>query len=170
MAVSIDPASAPDWAPPRSARSRSTRPSRAGSGHSCRFLVSIALTRSPSTALLVLLSAATGAPLVASDLHGRPRWPHRSVVIEIACCGQLCQLLGSSIGCRLSKTCPPRRGLGDIVDRGLALLHALEERSPRRRLNVVELRASNCLWVDEPLVVRPTKRGEDGEGFDVRAL
>src|SRR5947207_2684480 len=95
---------------------------------------------------------------------------HRAVVIETAFCGERYPLLGSSIGCKLSKTCPPRRGLGDIIDRGLAVLHALEERSPRRRLNVVELRACNCLWVDEPLVVRPTKGGEDGQGFDVRAL
>jgi hypothetical protein len=52
----------------------------------------------------------------------------------------------------------------------MALLHALEDCSPRRRFNVVELGTSNYLWIDESLVVRPTKIGKDVEGFDIRAL
>ena len=52
----------------------------------------------------------------------------------------------------------------------MAVLHGLEEVSPRRRLNVVEFRASNHLRVDEPFVVRAAKLGKDAEGFDVRAL
>ncbi len=52
----------------------------------------------------------------------------------------------------------------------MAVLHAPEVVSSRRRLYLVELRASNHLWIDESVVVRPTKIGKDGEGFDIRAL
>jgi hypothetical protein len=52
----------------------------------------------------------------------------------------------------------------------VSIFHLLEEMSPRRRFDVVELRPSYDLRIDESLVVRSTKIGEDGEGFDVRAL
>jgi hypothetical protein len=55
-------------------------------------------------------------------------------------------------------------------DGGWRLLHALENTSPRRPFNGVELRASSYLWIDESLIVRPTKIGKDADGFDVRAL
>jgi DNA-binding winged helix-turn-helix (wHTH) protein len=46
----------------------------------------------------------------------------------------------------------------------------LEDVESKRRFDVVELRASDCLRVDELFVVRPAKLWKDGEGFDVRAL
>ena len=52
----------------------------------------------------------------------------------------------------------------------MALLHALEDYSPRRRFNIVELGASNYLRIDESQVVCPTKIGKDVERFDIRAL
>ena len=52
----------------------------------------------------------------------------------------------------------------------MALLHALEDCSSRRRFNVVKLGASHYLWIDEPLIVRSAKIGKDADCFDVRTL
>lgn len=52
----------------------------------------------------------------------------------------------------------------------MAVLHALEQLSSRRRLHLVELRPFNDPRIDDSIVVRSTKMGKDGEGFDIRAL
>ena len=122
-----------------------------------------------SAALLVLLPAAAGARLIASNLsvaldtapsaRRRPtRQPRPAPAPRLV------------DWTHTFRNVPAMMWLWDVVDRRMAVLHAFQVVSSRRRLHLVELRASNYLWIDESLIVRPTKIGKDADGFDVRAL
>ena len=118
--------------------------------------------RSPSAALLVLLAAATGARLIASNLPGA--WYGSSATSPILPASADCQLPQLGDERHASRNAPTTLWPWQHRQIGLAF-HARKQGSPRRRLHLVSSTASDDPLTTESPAGTPAEVREDGNGF-----